>query len=66
MASDVSIAQFRFLERLLLVHGHWCYSRISSMVLAVTLTHTHVMFSFKLNIIYRMLSHHHIYVILVH
>ncbi|KAM3399257.1 hypothetical protein ACQJBY_004573 [Aegilops geniculata] len=32
MASDVSIAQFRFLERLLLVHGHWCYSRISSMV----------------------------------
>jgi phospholipid-translocating ATPase len=33
MASDVSIAQFRFLERLLLVHGHWCYSRISSMVL---------------------------------
>ncbi|PUZ64409.1 hypothetical protein GQ55_3G141700 [Panicum hallii var. hallii] len=32
MASDVSIAQFRFLERLLLVHGHWCYSRISSMI----------------------------------
>ncbi|CAM0958897.1 unnamed protein product [Alopecurus aequalis] len=32
MASDVSIAQFRFLERLLLVHGHWCYSRIASMV----------------------------------
>ncbi|KAF0924221.1 hypothetical protein E2562_008518 [Oryza meyeriana var. granulata] len=32
MASDVSVAQFRFLERLLLVHGHWCYSRISAMV----------------------------------
>lgn len=32
MASDVAIAQFRFLERLLLVHGHWCYRRISSMV----------------------------------
>lgn len=32
MASDVSIAQFRFLERLLLVHGHWCYSRISAMI----------------------------------
>ncbi|CAN6331720.1 unnamed protein product [Urochloa humidicola] len=32
MASDVSIAQFRFLERLLLVHGHWCYSRIASMI----------------------------------
>ena len=32
MSSDVSIAQFRFLERILLVHGHWCYRRISSMV----------------------------------
>lgn len=32
MASDFSIAQFRFLERLLLVHGHWCYRRISMMV----------------------------------
>lgn len=33
MASDIAIAQFRFLERLLLVHGHWCYRRISSMVI---------------------------------
>lgn len=33
MSSDVAIAQFRYLERLLLVHGHWCYRRISSMVL---------------------------------
>ncbi|TVU11293.1 hypothetical protein EJB05_44868 [Eragrostis curvula] len=32
MASDVAIAQFRFLERLLLVHGHWCYRRISVMI----------------------------------
>ncbi|XVE91344.1 hypothetical protein REPUB_Repub01dG0001600 [Reevesia pubescens] len=32
MSSDVSIAQFRYLERLLLVHGHWCYRRISSMI----------------------------------
>ncbi|KAJ0971346.1 hypothetical protein J5N97_019305 [Dioscorea zingiberensis] len=32
MASDFSIAQFRFLERLLLVHGHWCYKRIAKMV----------------------------------
>ncbi|PWZ06246.1 putative phospholipid-transporting ATPase 9 [Zea mays] len=31
MASDVAVAQFRFLERLLLVHGHWCYRRISVM-----------------------------------
>lgn len=33
MASDFSLPQFRFLERLLLVHGHWCYKRISKMVL---------------------------------
>ncbi|KAL5200643.1 hypothetical protein ABZP36_021846 [Zizania latifolia] len=32
MASDFAIAQFRFLERLLLVHGHWCYRRISVMI----------------------------------
>ncbi|KAH7283900.1 hypothetical protein KP509_34G030000 [Ceratopteris richardii] len=32
MASDFAIAQFRFLERLLIVHGHWCYKRISTMV----------------------------------
>ncbi|XP_017424998.1 probable phospholipid-transporting ATPase 4 isoform X3 [Vigna angularis] len=31
MASDFSIAQFRFLERLLVVHGHWCYKRIAQM-----------------------------------
>ena len=33
MSSDIAIAQFRYLERLLLVHGHWCYRRMSSMVL---------------------------------
>ncbi|KAJ4842107.1 hypothetical protein Tsubulata_028801 [Turnera subulata] len=33
MASDFSLPQFRFLERLLIVHGHWCYKRISMMVL---------------------------------
>ncbi|CAM6103839.1 unnamed protein product [Calypogeia fissa] len=33
MAADYAIAQFRFLERLLLVHGHWCYRRISLMIL---------------------------------
>ncbi|KAM1517675.1 hypothetical protein ACFX1Z_020735 [Malus domestica] len=32
MSSDIAIAQFRYLERLLLVHGHWCYRRISSMI----------------------------------
>lgn len=29
MASDFAIARFRFLERLLLVHGHWCYDRLA-------------------------------------
>ncbi|XP_058073959.1 probable phospholipid-transporting ATPase 4 [Magnolia sinica] len=32
MASDFSIAQFRFLEQLLVVHGHWCYKRIAQMI----------------------------------
>ncbi|CAM9001167.1 unnamed protein product [Rhodiola kirilowii] len=32
MSSDISIGQFRYLERLLLVHGHWCYRRISTMI----------------------------------
>ncbi|KAJ7297613.1 hypothetical protein O6H91_Y045800 [Diphasiastrum complanatum] len=33
MASDFSIGQFRFLNRLLLVHGHWNYQRLTYMVL---------------------------------
>ncbi|KAJ8760451.1 hypothetical protein K2173_015118 [Erythroxylum novogranatense] len=32
MSSDIAIGQFRYLERLLLIHGHWCYRRISSMI----------------------------------
>ncbi|KDO35746.1 hypothetical protein SPRG_18891 [Saprolegnia parasitica CBS 223.65] len=32
-ASDYSIAQFRFLSRLLLVHGAWGYQRISKFIL---------------------------------
>jgi phospholipid-transporting ATPase len=32
-ASDYAIAQFRFLQRLLLVHGRWNYRRISKVVL---------------------------------
>ena len=35
MASDFAIAQFRFLERLLVVHGHWCYKRIAQMVIDI-------------------------------
>lgn len=33
MASDYAIGQFRFLTRLLLVHGKWAYIRSSAMVL---------------------------------
>lgn len=33
MASDFAIAQFRFLEKLVLVHGHWCYDRIANLIL---------------------------------
>lgn len=39
MASDFSIAQFRFLERLLVVHGHWCYKRIAQMVIIIIIYH---------------------------
>lgn len=33
MASDFAIGRFKFLSRLLLVHGHWCYDRITKMFL---------------------------------
>ncbi|KAJ7294782.1 hypothetical protein O6H91_Y232800 [Diphasiastrum complanatum] len=33
MASDFAMGQFRFLKRLLLVHGHWNYQRLAYMVL---------------------------------
>ncbi|KAI8600263.1 hypothetical protein EDD21DRAFT_338696 [Dissophora ornata] len=33
MASDYSITQFRFIRKLVLVHGHWGYMRISEMIL---------------------------------
>ena len=33
MASDVSIAQFRFLQRLLLVHGRYNYRRVSKLIM---------------------------------
>lgn len=33
LASDFSIGQFRFLQRLMLVHGRWSYKRLSKMVL---------------------------------
>nr|XP_056711067.1 phospholipid-transporting ATPase VD [Euleptes europaea] len=33
MASDFAISQFKHLNKLLLVHGHWCYTRLANMVL---------------------------------
>ncbi|KAF9905636.1 hypothetical protein EC991_001466 [Linnemannia zychae] len=33
MASDYSISQFRFIRKLVLVHGHWGYMRIAEMIL---------------------------------
>eukprot|EP00850_Spirogloea_muscicola_P022750 SM000310S11941 [mRNA] locus=s310:89922:94186:+ [translate_table: standard] len=33
LASDFAIGQFRFLRRLLLVHGHWNYYRLATMIL---------------------------------
>ena len=33
MASDYAIARFRHLEKLLLVHGHWCYNRLARIIL---------------------------------
>jgi phospholipid-translocating ATPase len=33
MSSDYSISQFRFLSRLLLVHGRWSYMRTSQLIL---------------------------------
>ena len=50
MASDFSIAQFRFLERLLVVHGHWCYKRIAQMVFFLTVIsnkHSHQMLAHR-------------------
>ncbi|OWM67047.1 hypothetical protein CDL15_Pgr000499 [Punica granatum] len=33
MAADFAMGQFRFLKRLLLVHGHWNYQRVAYLVL---------------------------------
>ena len=33
MASDVSIGQFRYLQRLLLIHGAWSYRRLATLIL---------------------------------
>ncbi|KAJ8727251.1 hypothetical protein PYW08_015648 [Mythimna loreyi] len=33
MAADFAVSRFKFVERLLLVHGHWCYDRLARMIL---------------------------------
>lgn len=33
MAADFTVARFRYLERLLITHGYWCYDRLSRMIL---------------------------------
>lgn len=32
MASDFAISKFRYLEKLLLVQGHWAYDRLARMI----------------------------------
>ncbi|XP_034037641.1 probable phospholipid-transporting ATPase VB [Thalassophryne amazonica] len=33
MASDFTISRFKHLKKLLLVHGHWCYTRLANMII---------------------------------
>ena len=33
MASDFAISRFKDLKKLLLVHGHWCYTRLANMII---------------------------------
>uniref|UniRef100_A0A3P9KND3 Phospholipid-transporting ATPase n=1 Tax=Oryzias latipes TaxID=8090 RepID=A0A3P9KND3_ORYLA len=33
MASDFAITRFKHLKKLLLVHGHWCYTRLANMII---------------------------------
>eukprot|EP00834_Sanchytrium_tribonematis_P006644 NODE_509_length_6670_cov_0.463856.p1 type:complete len:1053 gc:universal NODE_509_length_6670_cov_0.463856:3825-667(-) len=51
-ASDVAIAQFRYLQKLLLVHGTWAYNRISKLILYcfyknIALQFTQLWFAFQ-------------------
>ncbi|XP_060935102.1 phospholipid-transporting ATPase VB [Limanda limanda] len=33
MASDFSISRFKHLKKLILVHGHWCHTRLANMII---------------------------------
>jgi len=51
LASDYAIAQFRFLSKLILVHGRWGYRRIANFIFYyfyknVTVVFTELYFSF--------------------
>lgn len=35
-SADVAISQFRFLKKLLLVHGAWSYRRLSKLILCAS------------------------------
>ncbi|XP_076446004.1 LOW QUALITY PROTEIN: phospholipid-transporting ATPase VA-like [Babylonia areolata] len=51
MAADFAIPRFRFLERLMLVHGHWCYDRLAKFAAVMfykSLTSVFVLFWFQL------------------
>lgn len=38
-SSDVAISQFRYLKKLLLVHGAWSYTRLSKLILCMSVCH---------------------------
>ncbi|XP_069833684.1 phospholipid-transporting ATPase VD isoform X2 [Dendropsophus ebraccatus] len=33
MSSDFAVSHFKHLRKLLLIHGHWCYTRLANMIL---------------------------------
>lgn len=44
MSADYAIGQFRFLTKLLLVHGRWCYIRVAEMVRYQILLQKHIIY----------------------
>lgn len=71
LASDYSIAQFRFLERLLLVHGRWSYYRMCKFLryffyknFAFTLCHFWYAFfcgfSAQVNLVWNQIKYEHL------
>jgi phospholipid-transporting ATPase len=46
-SADVAISQFRFLKKLLLVHGAWSYQRLSKLILCKFNVHALLSLIFK-------------------